>query len=107
MKRFKLQAALVAIFSLCVCQTEAQDETSRAQQITDLFEKIVPRYDVERRDKQDSLDELVARLLPTEKENKWLQIPWRTDILVARREALQQGKPIFMWLMDGDPLGCT
>ncbi|MFT4548117.1 MAG: hypothetical protein ACI8XO_004822 [Verrucomicrobiales bacterium] len=34
-------------------------------------------------------------------------IPWRTDLWEARREAAVAGKPIFLWEMDGHPLGCT
>lgn len=52
-------------------------------------------------------DECVAPLLPSAAENRWLEIPWRSDLLRARREANAEGKPIFMWLMDGNPLGCT
>lgn len=53
------------------------------------------------------LDREVARILPTRDEDRWLEIPWHTDLLAARREAGQTGRPLFMWLMDGDPLGCT
>lgn len=34
-------------------------------------------------------------------------IPWRTDLLAARREAVAAGKPLFLWTMNGHPLGCT
>ncbi|QDT09706.1 hypothetical protein [Planctomycetes bacterium K23_9] len=37
----------------------------------------------------------------------WRTIPWNTDLLVARRKAGQQNRPIFIWAMDGHPLGCT
>jgi hypothetical protein len=54
-----------------------------------------------------TLQECVASLLPRPEEEKWLQIPWRLDLLKARHEANELGKPIFMWIMNGDPLGCT
>ena len=53
------------------------------------------------------LEERISALLPTSQEERWLQIPWRMDLLKARYEANQSGRPVFMWLMDGDPLGCT
>lgn len=53
------------------------------------------------------LGERIDALLPNPEEERWLQIPWRTELLEARREANAAGKPIFMWLMNGDPLGCT
>ncbi|HEX2184013.1 MAG TPA: hypothetical protein VHN78_00735 [Chloroflexota bacterium] len=44
---------------------------------------------------------------PKPEEVKWQAIPWQTDIWEARRLAVQQGKPIFLWAMNGNPLGCT
>jgi len=49
---------------------------------------------------------LHAQLQPSPDE-AWRQIPWRTSLLEARKEAAQQKKPIFIWAMDGHPLGCT
>ncbi len=37
----------------------------------------------------------------------WRLIPWRIDLLAAQREAAAQHKPLFLWAMDGHPLGCT
>lgn len=37
----------------------------------------------------------------------WRSIPWRTSVLDAQAEAARSGKPIFIWAMDGHPLGCT
>lgn len=57
---------------------------------------------------QPSLHETcVAALLPSAEEDRWLETAWRTDLLRARREANATGRPMFMWLMDGNPLGCT
>jgi hypothetical protein len=50
---------------------------------------------------------LVAQILPTVKESAWLSILWRTNLWQARKEAAQSGKPIYLWEMDGHPLGCT
>lgn len=51
--------------------------------------------------------QVVQEILPTEKESAWLQIPWRTNLWEARKEAAKLGKPIYLWEMDGHPLGCT
>lgn len=53
------------------------------------------------------IDAKIADILPTKDEEKWLSIPWRTDIPTARREAQRENKPIFMWIMNGHPMGCT
>jgi hypothetical protein len=37
----------------------------------------------------------------------WRTIPWRTSLLDAQRRAITEKKPIFIWAMDGHPLGCT
>ncbi len=37
----------------------------------------------------------------------WRTIPWKTTMLDAQRAAAEQAKPIFIWAMDGHPLGCT
>ena len=37
----------------------------------------------------------------------WRTIPWRTSLLDAQKIAITEKKPIFIWAMDGHPLGCT
>ena len=50
--------------------------------------------------------ELLASLVPHTPE-KWQSVPWKTGLLEARALAVKSGKPIFMWSMNGNPLGCT
>jgi hypothetical protein len=50
--------------------------------------------------------ELHAKLVPSADE-KWQSIPWKTDLLQARDEASASKKPVFLWSMNGHPLGCT
>ncbi len=51
--------------------------------------------------------ELIAVISPAPDEQAWLSIPWETDLTAARRKAVEQNRPIFLWEMDGHPLGCT
>ena len=51
--------------------------------------------------------DLLALIAPAPGEQAWLQIPWETDLAAARRKAVAQNKPVFLWEMDGHPLGCT
>lgn len=37
----------------------------------------------------------------------WRSIPWKISLLDAQREAARVKKPLFIWAMDGHPLGCT
>jgi len=50
--------------------------------------------------------ELHAEIAPDEEET-WRTIPWRTDLGAARVEAARLGRPLFLWAMNGHPLGCT
>ena len=49
---------------------------------------------------------LMAELQPGN-DAVWRTIPWKLSVLEARSAAFQQDKPIFIWAMDGHPLGCT
>lgn len=53
------------------------------------------------------LDADIRAVMPTAEEEKWLSIPWRTNLWDARKQAQAQNKPIFMWMMNGHPMGCT
>jgi hypothetical protein len=55
----------------------------------------------------DQLLKLHALIKPAKGEEKWTEIPWRTNLWRARQEAAKQGKPILLWEMDGHPLGCV
>ena len=46
-------------------------------------------------------------LLQPAADEPWQTIPWKIALLDAQRTAAQEKKPIFIWAMDGHPLGCT
>ena len=48
-----------------------------------------------------------AFIRPAADELRWRAIPWLTDLREATTQAAEQGKPIFLWAMNGNPLGCT
>lgn len=54
-----------------------------------------------------SLQDRIAAVRPTAEEEKWLQIPWRLSVAQARQDAQRQGRPLFLWIMNGSPMGCT
>lgn len=56
---------------------------------------------------QGTLEDRIEPLLPSAEENRFLEIDWRTDLLEARAEANEIGKPMFMWMMNGHPFGAT
>jgi hypothetical protein len=50
---------------------------------------------------------LHAAVAPRGESERWMEIPWQSDLLAARQQAAREGKPLLMWVMDGHPLGCT
>jgi len=54
---------------------------------------------------QEKFLELHKELQPG--DEPWRTIPWNIDLLAAQRTAAAEHKPIFIWAMDGHPLGCT
>jgi len=57
-------------------------------------------------DRADLVDKIDA-LWPGPEEEKWMEVGWRLDLFAARQEASNKNKPIFMWMMNGHPTGCT
>ncbi len=53
----------------------------------------------------ENFAELHASLQPS--EEAWTTIPWQVSLVPAQQLALKEGKPLFVWAMDGHPLGCT
>lgn len=56
--------------------------------------------------KVQSLDALKTLIKPRAEETKWEEIPWMVDLWDARRKAAEAGKPLMLWEMDGNPMGC-
>lgn len=40
-------------------------------------------------------------------EARWDEIPWTTSLWQARRRAAAEGKPLFIWAANGNPIGVT
>jgi hypothetical protein len=57
-------------------------------------------------DRRSPLDDKIAAVLPTPDEDRWLEIDWHANIAEARQEAERQNKPVLLWVMNGNPLGC-
>ncbi len=55
---------------------------------------------------QAEFERLHAELQPDQAQ-PWRTIPWKISLLDAQRLAAEQKKPLFIWAMDGHPLGCT
>jgi hypothetical protein len=55
----------------------------------------------------DDLDRKIRAVLPRPEEERWLKVPWELNLMKARLESQEAGKPLLVWIMDGNVLGCT
>ena len=56
---------------------------------------------------REQFAKLHSAVAPSGDTERWMEIPWQTNLSDARRKAQEEGKPLLMWIMDGHPLGCT
>src|SRR5262245_758509 len=54
----------------------------------------------------DEFRTLHAQLQPAQGE-PWRTIPWKVSLVEAQALAARTKRPLFIWAMDGNPLGCT
>ena len=40
-------------------------------------------------------------------KERWTDIPWIGELWEGRQRAAREEKPLFIWAMNGHPLGCT
>jgi hypothetical protein len=55
----------------------------------------------------DNFDKVQRLIKPEPGEARWAEVPWMlsSDIWAARKKAAEEGKPLFLWYMAGEPLG--
>ena len=51
--------------------------------------------------------QLTQFIKPSSSEEKWRETPWIPSIHDGRKISVAKNKPIFLWAMNGDPLGCV
>ena len=71
------------------------------------FLAVLPFAAVQAEISKEQYDNVFALCQPPASENGWLELGWEIDLWKARERAAKEGKPIFLWEMDGHPLGCT
>ena len=55
----------------------------------------------------ESIEKLQRLIAPAPGESQWMQVPWMpsSNIYAARKKAAEEGKPLLLWYMAGEPLG--
>jgi hypothetical protein len=54
-----------------------------------------------------SLEKRFELVMPNASEEAWRAVGWRTNLMEAREVAQEQKRPLFLWIMVGNPHGCT
>ena len=54
-----------------------------------------------------TFDELFKTCRPKADNERWTEIPWLGQFWNGRQRAVEEGKPMFIWAMNGHPLGCV
>ena len=55
----------------------------------------------------ETIESLLALIKSGPGEVRWTDIDWATDLWAARRRAAAVRRPLFIWAMNGNPLGCV
>ena len=79
-----------AVAAAWACTAAHADEPAKAPVLTD-----------------ETYAALRAEILPCESECAFEAVGWRPSFWDAVAEARTSGKPVFLWAMNGHPLGCT
>lgn len=106
MKTKMLKLFALLLFSLIVSWTPKIGLSQNAPSIAD----VRLAYDGSVKAEQLSLSRfktIFGWLTKDAGKEKWRKIQWRYDLVAARAESAKLGKPIFIWAMNGDPLGCV
>jgi hypothetical protein len=53
------------------------------------------------------LAKVLALVRASAGEARWDEIPWTTSLWEARKRAAAEGKPLFIWAANGNPIGVT
>jgi hypothetical protein len=54
-----------------------------------------------------NFEKIKKYVLPEEAEITWQTIPWLSSLMEGVVKAQEEKKPVFLWAMNGHPLGCT
>ncbi len=55
----------------------------------------------------DDFDTVYQFVLPSDDDTTWRQVPWIPSLWQGMQIAAKKNKPMFIWAMNGDPLGCV
>jgi hypothetical protein len=86
-----------------------------AQSLAERFSRFRRKAEPEKQNSKAKVPELTwqtyekirDRIRPSNDEDAWRLIPWKSDLSDALDAAAKRNVPVLIWTMNGDPLGCT
>ncbi len=55
----------------------------------------------------ETFEDLFETCRPRASEERWTEVPWIGNLWEGRQQAAELEKPLFIWAMNGHPLGCV
>ena len=55
----------------------------------------------------ETFSDLFEHCRPRPREEQWMDVMWIPALWEARQAAASKQKPLFLWAMNGHPLGCV
>ena len=85
----RIRCVLLSIFVLSVnAISDAQEDSSSVSLTEEEFRRL-------------------HKMLQPAPNEPWRSVPWKIALVDAQQRSVEEHKPIFIWAMDGHPLGCT
>ncbi len=56
---------------------------------------------------EETFDELFEACRPRASEERWTEVSWIGELWEGLQKAAREEKPLFIWAMNGHPLGCV
>ena len=88
---------VLLIAALFLCQTSFARQAD--QDVLEAFEAGFESV--------EDFEKVYNFVLPSTKESKWREVPWIPGLWDGMQAAKKANKPMFIWAMNGDPLGCV
>jgi len=101
MSWLSIQTRIVAVL-FCVGVFVALTESAVGQDV----EAVLKAYE-SKANSDEAFDQLFQFVGSSGEEEKWRQISWIPSLWTGVEIANEKQKPIFVWAMNGDPLGCV
>ena len=93
-----LLLAVVCGCTMSLVEMAAADDPTYGSQPTGIGEAAASKLPAK-------FEELHRTIKPQPDEAQYAQVPWISTIAEARKKAAEEGKPLFIWYMVGEPLG--